>query len=259
MSESRIEIDGIGVHLRRAGKGAPVLFLHGVQGLPGPIAALDQLAQSFEVVAPDHPGFGASDRSDQVIDVADLGFFYLDLLAALDLHGVHVVGASLGGWIAMEMAVRSTARIKSLTLIDAAGIHLTGVARGDMFIASAAELSRLLFAREEAGAAWVARWQEAPPLLETYDKNRHAAAQYTWQPRLYDPRLEKWLHRIDVPTHILWGEEDRLISQAHGAALQRLIPGARLSVLPDCGHMAEIERPDLVVSEIKRFIERLER
>jgi pimeloyl-ACP methyl ester carboxylesterase len=255
--ENRIEIRGIGAHLRRAGKGAPLLFLHGVQGLPGPIAALDLLAQSFDVVAPDHPGFGTSDRSDQVIDVPDLSFFYLDLLDALDLRAVHVVGASLGGWIAMEMAVRSTARIKSLTLIDAAGIHVPGVPRGDMFIASAAELGRLLFASEDAATAWAARWHEAPALLETNDKNRHAAAQYTWQPRLYDPRLEKWLHRIDVPTQILWGEADRLIPKAHGEALQRLIPGAALSLLPGCGHMAEIERPDIVVNEVKRFIERL--
>jgi pimeloyl-ACP methyl ester carboxylesterase len=259
VGESRIDINGIGIHLRRAGKGVPVLFLHGVQGLPGPIPLLDQLAESFDVVAPDHPGFGGSDRSDQVIDVADLGFFYLDLLGALDLSGVHVVGASLGGWVAMAMAVRSTARIKSLALIDAAGIHVAGVARGDMFIASATELGRLLFASEDAATAWAARWQEAPALLETYDKNRHAAAQYTWQPRLYDPRLARWLHRIDVPTQILWGEEDRLIPKSHGEALRRLIPGAALSVLPDCGHMAEIERPDLVAREIKRFIERLER
>ncbi|HXS39388.1 MAG TPA: alpha/beta hydrolase [Stellaceae bacterium] len=256
MNESRVEIRGVGLHLRRGGKGAPLLFLHGVQGLPAEVAALERLAERFEVLAPDHPGFGRSDAPDWLEDVGDLAFFYLDLLDALDLEGVHVVGASLGGWIAMEMAIRSEARIKSLTLADAAGIRVAGVPRSDMFIANPAELQKLLFAKEAAAAEWFAHWQGSPEGLATYDKNRHAAAKFTWQPRLYDPRLEKWLHRIKLPTQLVWGAEDRLIPPAHAERLAALIPGAETAMLPDCGHMAEIERPELFADTVSRFIER---
>lgn len=257
MIESRIGIRGAALHLRRGGKGAPLLFLHGVQGLPAKCAALEALAQRFEVLAPDHPGFGQSDAPDWVDDVADLAFFYLDLLDTLALEGVHVVGASLGGWIAMEIAIRSSARLESLTLADAAGIRVAGVPRGDMFIANPAELHKLLFAGEDAAAAWFAQWQGSPEGLAAYDKNRHAAAKYTWQPRLYDPRLEKWLHRIKLPTQILWGAEDRLIPPAHAEALAALIAGAAITILPGSGHMPEIERPELFVDTVARFIERL--
>jgi pimeloyl-ACP methyl ester carboxylesterase len=256
VNESRIEIRGVGLHLRRGGKGAPLLFLHGVQGLPATIAALELLAQRFEVLAPDHPGFGRSDTPDWLDDVPDLAFFYLDLLDTLDLEGVHVVGASLGGWIAMEMAIRAPARVKSLTLADAAGIRVAGVPRGDMFIANPAELARLLFSSEDAAASWFAHWQGSPEGLALYDKNRHAAAKYTWQPRLYDPQLEKWLHRIDLPTQILWGTADRLIPPAHAERLAVLIQGAETAMIPDCGHMAEIERPELFAETVSRFIER---
>ncbi len=257
MIESRIDIRGAKLHLRRGGKGAPLLYLHGVQGLPASHKAIEQLSQRFDVLAPDHPGFGNSDTPDWIDDVSDLGFFYLDMLAALDLSSVHVVGASLGGWIAMEMAIRSTARIRSLTLADSAGIRVAGTPRADMFIANQAELGRLLFAGEGAAADWAAQWQTSPAALEAYDKNRHAAAKYTWQPRLYDPKLERWLHRIDVPTHILWGAEDRLIPPAHATALAALIPGASITMLPECGHMADIERPELFADTVSRFIERL--
>jgi pimeloyl-ACP methyl ester carboxylesterase len=219
-------------------------------------SALTHLAERFDVLAPDHPGFGHSDAPDWIDDVPDLGFFYLDLLDALDLKAVHVVGASLGGWVAMEMAIRSTARIKSLTLAGAAGIRVEGVARGDMFICPPAELGRLLFADEAVAAGRAAQWQSTPELQEIYDKNRSAAAKYTWQPRLYDPQLAKWLHRVDVPVHIIWGEQDRLIPPAHAAALKALLPRASVTMVPG-GHLVSIEQPALFATTVATFIERL--
>ena len=257
MHEALVDIRGAKLRLRRQGVGAPVLFLHGVQGMPNWSPALERLSQRFDVLAPDHPGFGGSDAPDWLDDVADLAFFYLDLLATYDLPEVHVVGESLGGWIALEMAIRSTARIKSLTLAAAAGIRVDGVARGDMFIATPVELGGLLFADAKAAAAWAAQWQETPALQEAYDRNRHAAAKYTWQPRLYNPKVARWLHRIDVPTQILWGEGDRLIPPAHAASLKQLLPHASLMMIPDCGHLISVERPDLFADAATQFIERL--
>ena len=115
----------------------------------------------------------------------------------------------------------------------------------------------MLFADEGAGAQWFASWQATPGLMAAYDRNRAAAAKYTWQPRLYDPKLEHWLHRVGVPTHIVWGEADSLIPPAHAAALGKLVPGAATTLLPGCGHMLDIERPDLFAETVLRFIEGL--
>jgi pimeloyl-ACP methyl ester carboxylesterase len=169
---------------------------------------------------------------------------------------VHIVGHSLGGWIALAMAIRSTAQFQSLTLIDSAGISVPGVKRGDMFIGTPQETGRLLFASEEAAARWSAQWQASDALKEMYDKNRAAAAKYTWQPRLHDPRLAKWLHRIDVPAQIVWGEADWLIPPAHGEVLQREIGhgGASLTMLPGVGHLCDIEAPAPLVEAIIPFL-----
>lgn len=257
MTENFIDVRGAKLHFRSAGKGEALLFLHGVQGLPGWTKALELLARHFEVLAPDHPGFGLSDSPEWVDDVPDIAFFYLDVLEALADGRVHVVGHSLGGWIALEMAIRSTARMMSLTLVDAAGIRVDGAPRGDMFIGPASDLGKLFFADDETATRWAAEWQATPELQEAYDKNRYAAAKYTWQPRLYNPKLARWLHRIDLPTHVIWGEEDRLIPPPHAAALAAEIRGAERTMLPQCGHLVDIERPELFADTVTRFIERL--
>lgn len=255
MTETDIAIRGCKVHLRRAGAGEPLLFLHGAQGLADRDPGLDALSKHFDVIAPDHPGFGLSGNSDAVDDVSDLAFFYLDLLDALALERLHVVGECLGGWLAMEMAIRSTARIKTLTLVNSAGIRVKGTPRADMFICTPDELMQLLFAAN-GGGDWLAQWKRRPELEDIYERNTAAAAKFTWQPRLCSLKLDRWLHRIDVPTHIVWGDADKVIPPAYGNALQNLIPGATLANIPACGHLAHIEQPTALAQEIVTFTRR---
>jgi pimeloyl-ACP methyl ester carboxylesterase len=252
VTDTDVTVRGCKVHVRRAGSGEPLLFLHGVQGLAGWDRGLEELAQHFDVIAPDHPGFGLSGNADRVDDVSDLAFFYLDLLEALDLDGVHVVGQCLGGWLAMEIAIRSTKRIKTLTLVNSAGIRIKGTPRADMFICPPDELMQLLFAGN-GGAAWLEQWKTKPELEDAYERNTAAAAKFTWQPRLCSLKLDRWLHRIDVPTHIVWGDGDKVIPPAYGAALQTLIPGATLATLPACGHLAHAEQPQALARQIVQF------
>src|SRR5205807_6638516 len=115
------------VRLFRRGSGQPLVFLHGAGGHTGWMAFLEELSGRFEVFAPEHPGFGQSDDPTWLDEIPDLAYFHLDLLQALGLDRVHLMGTSLGGWVAAEMAVRSTARLASLTLVGAVGITTGGI------------------------------------------------------------------------------------------------------------------------------------
>src|SRR3982074_3761444 len=125
-STEMVTVDGAKIRLSRGGPAAadapPLVFLHGAGGHTGWMAFLEELATRFAVFAPEHPGFGQSDDPPWLDEIADLADFHLDLLKALGLDRVHLMGTSLGGWVAAEMAVRSTTPLASLTLVGAVGI-----------------------------------------------------------------------------------------------------------------------------------------
>ena len=129
-TEQMLELRGTRIRVPRGGSGPPLIFLHGASGHVGWLPFLDQLSQRFDVIAPEHPGFGVSDDPKWLDRPADLAYFYLDLIEHLNLDGVHLVGTSLGGWIAAELAVRNTSRLASLTLVCAVGVTPKGGADG---------------------------------------------------------------------------------------------------------------------------------
>src|SRR5215467_7617843 len=143
----RTTIDGTAVRLFRGGvAGArPLVFLHGAGGHTGWMAFLDELSQHYEVFAPEHPGFGQSDDPPWLDEIGDLAFFYLDFLHALGLDRVHLIGTSLGGWIAAELAVRNTSRLATLTLVCAVGVTPKGAAMEDVFRMSPEEHARRFY------------------------------------------------------------------------------------------------------------------
>lgn len=236
----------------RGGNGPPLVVLHGASGSMW-LPFMAKLAQRFDVIAPENPGFGTSDTPDWLDNIHDLAYFHLDLLDALDLNAVHLVGLSLGGWIAAELAVRSTARLASLTLAGAAGLYVPGVAQMDSFLGSDEERLRQFFydpRRADEMIARVTRPQDEDIAL----KNRATVAKLVWQPRDHDPHLAKWLHRIDVPTLLIWGDHDRMFPQAHAFAYRERIPGARLVMIAQCGHVPHIEKADEFVAGIEAFV-----
>jgi pimeloyl-ACP methyl ester carboxylesterase len=252
---TRLAVRGCTVALRRAGAGRPLVFLHGASDAGQWLPCLADLAAHHDVIAPEHPGFGASDTPAWLDTIPDLANFYLDLLDQLDLAEVDLVGHDLGGWIAAELAVRNPHRLASLTLVAAAGIHVAGVAQTDPFLRSDEQRIRDLFydpARADATVARVLR----PELEDLNIKNHTTAARLTWQPRGYDPHLAKWLHRIALPTLVLWGADDRLLPPAYGAAWQKRIAGAQLVVLPECGHLPHVEQRGAFVAALASFIDR---
>jgi pimeloyl-ACP methyl ester carboxylesterase len=251
-STSVIAVRGCRIQVMRAGAGDPLVYLHGASGAAW-LPLLQTLAQKFDVIAPEHPGFGESDTPDWLDSVHDLAYFYLDLFDELKLKGVHLVGNSLGGFIAAELAVRNTARLASLTLSDAAGLHVPGVKQMDSFLTTDEQRLRQFFSDPKKADAMIARVLD-PNNEDVALRNQATVAKLLWQPRSHDPNLHKWLHRIDVPTLLIWGDTDRMFPKEHALAFQKAIPGAKLVTLAQCGHVPQIEKPDEFVAALESFL-----
>jgi pimeloyl-ACP methyl ester carboxylesterase len=253
VKETTLRVAGCGVGVKRSGQGAPLLFLHGAGGAPRWLPFMASLAERFDVIVPEHPGFGKSETPEWLDTVGDLAFFYLDFIKQLGLERVHLVGSSMGGWIAAELAVRSTHDLASLALIGPVGIHVKGLQKGDLFMWSYERLTRNLFADPKFAdviLAMAVTEDEQDQRL----KNAFTVAKLGWQPRLYNPHLAKWLHRIDVPTLICWGDSDKLVPPGYGPAFRDLIPGSRLEIFERCGHLPHAECADEFVRRLTKFI-----
>ena len=250
-AQSFVELNGCKVRLRRAGKGPVLLFLHGASGMPVILPCLQKLAERFDVVVPEHPGYGQSDEPEWLENIHDMAYFYLDFLDRLDLKDVLLVGNSMGGWIALEIAVRSTARIKSMVVVSPAGVKAAGVLPADTFLMSPEEQVRALVYDQKVAQARLAE-PVTPEALELGLKNRHTTARLAWEPRFHDPHLPKWLHRIDVPVTIVWGEQDRILPVGFANEFKKLIKNSKLEIIPQCGHLPHAEKPDQFVEIVCR-------
>lgn len=251
-STSVLAVRGCRIRLMRGGAGSPLVVLHGASGA-NVLPFMQQLARKFDVIAPEHPGFGESDTPDWLDNIHDLAYFYLDLLDELKLKDVNLVGLSLGGWIAAELAVRNTERLASLTLAGSAGLHVAGVEQLDPFLRSDEQRLRDFLYDQSKADDIIARALR-PELEDVTLKNRTTVAKLTWQPRGHDPNLGKWLHRIDVPTLLIWGDHDRMFPKEHALAYQKAIPGAKVVIVPECGHIPQIEKPDAFVAALETFL-----
>ncbi|HXP94237.1 MAG TPA: alpha/beta hydrolase [Candidatus Binatia bacterium] len=249
-----LKLDGCTVSYLRGGSGTPLLFLHGANNVPGWLPFLARLAERHDVIVPDHPGFGASEIPSWLDNIHDLAYFYLDFIEELGLKEIHLIGGSLGGWLACEIAIRQTAPLRTLTLVGAAGIRLAGVRKRDIFLMSPEALTRALFFDQKLADEMLAQ-PVTEATTEAQLKNRYSVARVAWQPRLFDPHLAKWLHRIDVPTLLVWGDSDRLVPPAYAAEFARLIPDTRTAIIAQCGHLPQVEKPDEFLAAVTRFIE----
>jgi pimeloyl-ACP methyl ester carboxylesterase len=249
-----VAVNGCKVEVMRGGKGSPVMFLHGAGGGGVWLPWMDKLAERHELIVPSHPGYDNSDTPEWLDNVGDVAFFYLDFLAKLGLKGVDLVGNSMGGWIAAEIAVRDQSRFKTLTLISAAGIHVNGVAKGDLFLWTPEERVRALF-HDQKLADQMLSVPPTPEMIDTQLKNSFTTAKLAWSPRFYNRDLRKWLHRITVPTLIVWGANDKIFPAPYAKAFGELIPGSRVEVIPNCGHVPPVEKMDVFLSMFEKHID----
>ncbi|MET7381200.1 alpha/beta fold hydrolase [Streptomyces sp. NPDC005526] len=233
--------------LSEAGAGRPVLVLHGGGGRATVAGLAAHLSRTAHALTPVHPGWDGTPRPDWLTGADDLALAYLHLLGDRGLADVLVVGSSFGGWIAAEMAVRDTAGlVTGLVLIDAVGVHVPSEPITDVFS---------LDARALAEHSWhdPDRYHVDPagiPAGELAVRRANMATLRTLagDPYMHDPKLLRRLGRVDRPALLLWGESDRVVTPAYGAAYARAFGDGRLEVVPGAGHLPQIERPDATLA-----------
>ena len=251
-----LDLGGGRIHLMRGGAGEELLFLHPAAGAGFWLPFHDLLAGHFDVISPDHPGFGESDRLEWIDGMEDLVYFYLDLLDALGLEAVHVVGASLGGWLGAELAVHQPSKVRSLVMVDPIGLDLPEHPVEDIFGMNPDELRASLFSDQELALRIIPPEPDLDMLMRAF-KEKTSFARLAWQPFCCNPKLHLRLHRVTAPTLVLWGSDDRLVPLAHGERYRDLIDGARLEIIDDCGHAPLLEQPERTTEAIAGFHEAL--
>jgi pimeloyl-ACP methyl ester carboxylesterase len=264
----RLETQVGTVEVQRGGEGPPVVYLHSAQGEGQSLVFLDRLAEHHAVTAPMFPGFGESEGLEQIDDMDDAVFHLLDLWDRLSLEAPCVVGLSLGGWMAVELATRYPDRVGSMVLINPAGLYLRGHEIKDIFGRPPGELAEDLFYDQSHPVAQmmhalneltadVGKQIEIPfEMVKPIVTTMAATAKLGWDPYLHNPKLPKRLWRVSCPTLVVHGAEDRLIPAAHCTYYADHIPNAHQEHVARAGHMLPWERPDELADLVRQFLRR---
>jgi pimeloyl-ACP methyl ester carboxylesterase len=252
-SSTTLHLNDVDVELVERGSGPALLFLHDETATRGDAPFVELLAHDFRVLAPSHPGFGRSSLPEDFDSVEDLAYFYLDLIEVLQLEDALLAGASFGGWLAAELAIRCAHRLRGLVLVDPLGIkpgdrESRDIA--DVFALSPDEVLRRSYHQPEVVAAPSSLSDEE--LIATA-RNRAAFALYAWEPYAHNPKLLRRLHRIQIPTLVLWGENDGIVTPAYGGAFARAIPNSTMEVISRAGHLPHIEQAEEFARRVRAF------
>ncbi|MBO0738709.1 MAG: alpha/beta hydrolase, partial [Alphaproteobacteria bacterium] len=250
----QLGVQGIELEALRCGAGRAIVLLHGFQTIDPEARFLELLGGHGEIFAPSSPGFGRSPRPKDFDTVYDLVHLYLEVLDTLPSDKVTLLGFSFGGWLAAELAAACGHRLDKLVLVDPLGIKVSARETPDIldiFNRSPDEVRRRSWHDPDRFAPdFNAMSDEA---LVTYARNREALCLYAWQPYMYNPQLPRWLGRIRVPTLLLWGESDGVVTPDYGRTYSRLIPGSCLQLIQNAGHHPEIEQPQAFVERVAAF------
>jgi len=251
---SWLRVGDLDVAYRRKGSGEAVVFLHGAGATQMWLPFYERLSESVDLIAPEHPGFGDTEFPEWLDGFDDLVLHYRDFFDLLELDRFHLVGFSLGGWIAGHLAIFYPERLKSLTLITPAGMHVPEAPMVDLFAMPPEGIPDLLF---NGNFLPYTDFLPNPTILDEIVHGfgeMGTLARLIWTPR-YDPKFARRLPGVRVPTLVVGAEDDRLIPNLHCDRWAEIIPGARLERIPGTGHGMIMQEPDKTAEVILGFIE----
>jgi pimeloyl-ACP methyl ester carboxylesterase len=257
MALKTVQTEHVPVQYLEAGSGQPLVFLHGAGGLTGEDPFVAKLAERFHVYAPFLPGYGESEECPELRDMLDITLHTWDVVEALGLKDPLLVGHSMGGMIAAEMAAVQPNDVSRLALICPAGLWLDDHPIADIFSTLPFEMPALLFHDAAAGASMMTAGRDVadPNFLQTYLVTN--ARQLGMAGRILFPIPERGLagrlYRVKAKTILVWGDSDKLIPPVYAQELKRKIKGAQLVSIPEAGHMVIFEKPDQVADAIGRL------
>jgi pimeloyl-ACP methyl ester carboxylesterase len=256
-TETYVEVADVRLQLRQGGSGAPLLILHGELGVPGWLRAYELLAEHFTVYVPSLPGFGQSTRPDWVISVRDLAAWVAWCVRDLRLaQPLNVIGCSLGGWLAAEIATINATLFHKMVLVGAAGLKPEVGEVWDYFVHAPREAFAQAFHNPAQAPEYAMYYGKVwtPEEEGQIENNREMASRVLWKPYMRSHTLRPLLRSIATPTLVVWGREDAIIPLNAGQLYQQAIPGATLQVLDGCGHMPEMEQPDVFARLVLDFL-----
>ena len=254
-NESKLKVCDIDVQMFSGGSGPALLYIHGAAGNPGWQPYHEELAKNHKVFAPSLPGFNATSRPDWISSITDIAHFTQELVGALGLDQYILMGSSMGGWVAAEMAAMDRHQIKGLVLIDAAGIKPEKGEIAEIFMVGADTRLKLRFYDTSQVANYEQFSQElTPEQADTQHANQAMASRLCWRPYLNNPSLSHYLGKVTTPTLIVWGKQDAIIPEECGELYLKALPNATLKVIEHCGHSPQLEKPQEFNSAVSEFL-----
>jgi pimeloyl-ACP methyl ester carboxylesterase len=244
-------VNGVNTIVLAAGSGPPLVFLHGAGIWHGVNFALPW-TQKFRVIIPFHPGFGEAEDAPAMSDIHDYVMHYLDLFDALRLDKFHLVGFSLGGWLAANFAVEHGHRVERLVLVGPAGLRGKERPKGDIFLLPPEQIPSLLVSNFNVIKPYLPENPKDLDFMADRYREGGTLARLLWD-RPYDTKLPRYLHRLTMPTLLLWGEEDKLLPVQNAQLWREHIPKARLETFKGAGHLVLDEKRE-AVDAVQRFL-----
>lgn len=256
-TEEKIRVGDTELQVLKAGKGKPLLVFHGEMGFSGLLKWQTALAEKRTLYIPLHPGYGKTPQANWIMNIRDLGNFYSRFIREQKLTQTDVIGFSIGGWLAAEMATANSAQFSKMILVGAAGLRPPSGEIMDMFTVTARNYlnANALDYQNTPEFASLFGGEQTPAQYEEWEEARAETARIAWQPYMFTQSMQQLLENIaELPTLLLWGKQDSVVPLSVGELYKKQIAGSKLVTFDKCGHMPEIEKSAEFIKEVESFL-----
>lgn len=256
-SGEKFRVGDAELHVIKGGSGKPLIVFHGELGNPGWLRWHREIARNRTLWIPLHPGFGRSPRAEWIDSMRDLACFYARFIRERGMGPVDVIGFSLGGWLAAEMAVNDARQFSRMVLVAPAGIRPPEGEIMDMFTMTARTYlsHHVIDPHKTSEFGSLFGGESTVEQFEGWEDARAETARLAWKPYLFNMSLPNLLEGIEAPpTLLLWGRQDQVIPLSAGESYSRFIGGSKLVTFDNCGHMPEVEKTDEFIREVENFL-----